>query len=220
MTDGRGESSMCPDCDATVPAGSYYCPVCGQPLDVPKPASYGRWKGGRPSRAAERSSGCGGAALMIVLAMFLLAAAACNKSPTQAIPTAPPGGALVAFRSHVVAVEAAVNAEQWQRGLMGRKTMPADNGMLFLFPSPQTTGFWMKDTLIPLSIAFMKRTQGQTYRVVRIFDMAPCTLGDKCPVFDPKASYDVALETNRGWFARHGVHVGSTGRVGTAPAGS
>ncbi len=152
----------------------------------------------------------------VFLVVFVLASGCAKKNPAAAIPTAPPGGALVAFRKQVVAVELAVSPGQWQKGLMGRRRLDPQSGMLFLFPNEQKSGFWMKDTLIPLSIAFMKRTTGQTYRVVRIFEMTPCK-ADPCHIYDPKAAYDVALEVNTGWFRRHGVHEGSIGRVGRAP---
>jgi len=152
------------------------------------------------------------------LVEVLLVSASCGtKKPAQTFPSAPPGGALVAFRKHVVAVELATTPDEWQRGLMSRRHLGADAGMLFLFPSAQKTGFWMKDTLIPLQIAFLKRTTGQTYRVAALFEMTPCK-ADPCHIYDPKASYDAALEVNTGWFTAHGVHVGSTGQVGRAPS--
>ena len=78
-----------------------------------------------------------------------------------------------------------------------------DQGMLFTFDGPTTSGFWMKDTLIPLSVAFW-RSDG---RVVDIIDMTPCTT-DPCPVYYPSAPYVAALEMNLGWFRGHGVEIG------------
>jgi uncharacterized protein len=66
----------------------------------------------------------------------------------------------------------------------------------------------MKDTLIPLSIAFY----GADGRIVRILDMEPCRR-DPCPVYDPHATYRGALEVNQGEFRRWGVEVGDTLRV-------
>jgi uncharacterized membrane protein (UPF0127 family) len=152
-------------------------------------------------------------------ACFLLAgAAACARSAGPAIPTAPPGGALMAFGKHVIAVEVAADAAEWQRGLMGRKHMAENSGMLFVFPSPQRLGFWMKDTLIPLQIAFLQRTTGQSYRVAKLFEMTPCH-ADPCHIYDPATSYDVALEANAGWFSTNHIHVGSVGKLGSAPSG-
>jgi len=151
--------------------------------------------------------------------LLLVVFAACSPTSKSATPTEPPGGALMAFGNHVAAVELAVTAPEWQKGLMNRKEMDPDHGMAFIFPSSQQLGFWMKDTLIPLSIAFMQRKQGQTYRVAKILDMQPCpaSAGNNCTIYNPNVSYDLALEMNLGWFRRNGVHVGSTGRLGRAP---
>src|SRR4029077_1590428 len=111
------------------------------------------------------------------------------------------------------------SAPEWEHGLMDRKSLAPDAGMLFLFPSPQKSAFYMFKTLIPLQIAFLQRKQGQTYRVVKLFEMTPCPASDphQCHLYDPGLSYDAALEVNGGWFTSNGVHVGSTGQVGRAP---
>ena len=204
---------LCPDCDMPVPAGVYNCPHCGQPLDFPKPASsFGRK---RRDGAKAAGSGC---ATTLVLALVVLFAA-CAKTSRSAIPTEPPGGALVAFGTHVVAVELAVNQAEWQTGLMNRKSLGTDSGMLFLFPSPSGSPFYMKDTLIPLSVAFLQRKQGETYKVIQVTDMTPCK-ADPCKLYYASLSYDAALEVNEGWFAKNGVHAGTTARVGRAPTHS
>ena len=74
-------------------------------------------------------------------------------------------------------VEIAETEKQRQRGLMFRKSLPAKAGMIFLFPSKTRGGFWMKNTFIPLSIAFY---DGRG-RILRILDMKPCR-ADPCPV--------------------------------------
>ncbi len=108
----------------------------------------------------------------------------------------------------VVLVEVADTSAERARGLMGRQQLPEDAGMVFLFPENTTSSFWMKDTLIPLSIAFY----GADGRIVRILDMEPCRR-DPCPVYDPQATYRGALEVNQGEFRRWGVEVGDTLRV-------
>ncbi len=108
----------------------------------------------------------------------------------------------------VVHVEVADTSAERARGLMGRQQLPEDAGMVFLFPENTTSSFWMKDTLIPLSIAFY----GADGRIVRILDMEPCRR-DPCPVYDPQATYRGALEVNQGEFRRWGVEVGDTLRV-------
>ena len=95
-----------------------------------------------------------------------------------------------------------------ERGLMERRELADDAGMVFVFPTDSTAAFWMKDTLIPLSIAFYD----ESGRIVRILDMEPC-LRDPCALYDPGASYRGALEVNRGAFDRWGVHEGDVLRL-------
>jgi hypothetical protein len=99
-------------------------------------------------------------------------------------------------------------ARTWEaraQGLMGRASIPDDGGMVFLFDDETRATFWMKDTLIPLSILFW---QGDG-RIIDILDMSPCR-ADPCPVYRASAPYVGALEMNRGAFERLGVEVGDT----------
>jgi uncharacterized protein len=102
-----------------------------------------------------------------------------------------------------VQVEVADSEEERAVGLMNRESLEDDAGMVFLFPEPSSGGFWMKDTLIPLSIAF---ADGQG-RILRILDMDPCR-ADPCEVYDPGVAYRTALEVNQGAFAEWGVEEG------------
>jgi uncharacterized membrane protein (UPF0127 family) len=104
-----------------------------------------------------------------------------------------------------VAVEIAETDEQRRFGLMFRKFLPDAAGMVFVFPTDTTGGFWMKNTLVPLSIAFYDRGG----RIRRILDMEPCT-AEPCPVYEPGVAYRGALEVNRGAFERWGVEEGDT----------
>jgi uncharacterized membrane protein (UPF0127 family) len=90
-----------------------------------------------------------------------------------------------------------------QRGLMGVTDLAADGGMAFLFDQPVRASFWMKDTPLPLSIAFW----GRDGRIVAVLDMPPCAT-DPCPTYRPDADFVGALEAHRGFFERHGVEVG------------
>jgi uncharacterized membrane protein (UPF0127 family) len=103
-----------------------------------------------------------------------------------------------------VRVEIARTEAQLERGLMGRTALARNRGMAFLFGAPTRARFWMKDTLIPLSIAFWNK-QG---RIVRILDMAPCR-ADPCRLYDPRVAVSGALEVNRGAFKRWGVRTGA-----------
>lgn len=107
-----------------------------------------------------------------------------------------------------VAVEVADTDPERQRGLMQRISLAADAGMVFVFPSETAGGFWMKNTLIPLSIAFY----GADGRIARILDMEPCRR-DPCPVYDPGVAYVGALEVNQGAFRRWNVSEGDRLRL-------
>ena len=97
-------------------------------------------------------------------------------------------------------VEVASDGGQRAQGLMYRDSLPAQEGMLFIYPKEQELSFWMKNTRIALSIAFA-RGDGT---IIRIADMRPMSkISTKS---EGRALY--ALETNKGWFEEHGVEVG------------
>ena len=100
-------------------------------------------------------------------------------------------------------VELAVTDRERSRGLMGRKSLGADDGMAFLFFQPTRQGFWMKNTLIPLTVAFFD----DKGRILKILDMPPCD-ASPCPIYRPGVTYDGALEVNRGALQSNGVDVG------------
>jgi uncharacterized protein len=102
---------------------------------------------------------------------------------------------------HVIEAELALTPEQRQIGLMHRREMPANRGMLFVFESPQVQCFWMKNTLLPLSIAFI----GDDGVVVNITDMKPLDETSHCS----KKPVRYVLEMNQGWFAKKGIKAGS-----------
>ncbi len=91
---------------------------------------------------------------------------------------------------------------------MNRSSLGADAGMLFVFPSDTNAAFWMKDTLIPLSVAFV----GEDGRIISESDMDPCT-ADPCPMYPASGPYTMAIEANLGWFHDHRVRVGSKARL-------
>ena len=107
-------------------------------------------------------------------------------------------------RSMTLRVEVASTDGQRAQGLMNRRILAPNAGMVFLFARPTRAQFWMKDTLIPLSIAFYDRRG----RILRILDMAPCR-ADPCPVYDAGVAFRGALEVNRGAFRSWGVKRGS-----------
>jgi hypothetical protein len=97
-------------------------------------------------------------------------------------------------------VELARTSAERSRGLMFREELPEDRGMLFVFEGETNAGFWMKDTKIPLSIAFLT-SDGL---IQETQDMEP--LSEALHV--PAKPYYYALEVNPGWFERHGVAFG------------
>jgi uncharacterized protein len=104
-------------------------------------------------------------------------------------------------KTETLAVDVASTAAQRTIGLMSRPRMPEGGGMLFLFKNPSSSGFWMRNTLIPLSIAYL----GADGTVLAIRDGLPCDLTN----LSPGLAYQSVLEVNIGWFARHGMGVGS-----------
>jgi len=103
-----------------------------------------------------------------------------------------------------IRVEVAKTPEERSYGLMGRKYLGKDEGMLFIFETEDYHGFWMKNTLIPLSIAFIEKNG----RIVWITDMKPLTLESHVP---PQPIL-YALEMNKGWFSSRGIKVGDVVR--------
>jgi len=100
-------------------------------------------------------------------------------------------------------VQIAATEETRRAGLMNRTSLAPDSGMAFLFPRPTDQSFWMKDTPIPLSIAFW----GTDGRIASMLEMTPCR-ADPCPTYFPGNAYVGAVEANRGFFVAHGVEVG------------
>jgi uncharacterized protein len=112
-----------------------------------------------------------------------------------------------------IAVELAATQEQRAYGLMERRDLPSEQGMLFTYPAPQEpqSGFWMYRTLIPLEIAFLDETGA----IVAILEMDPCEAANPrlCPMYSPGVPYVAALEVNRGFFGRWGIGVGDRVRL-------
>ena len=90
--------------------------------------------------------------------------------------------------------------QQRQIGLMFRKDMPTHEGMLFIFDEPQTQCFWMKNTLLPLSAAFLDDDGG----IVNLVDMQPQSTDSHCS--EKPVRY--VLEMNQGWFAKKKIGKG------------
>jgi uncharacterized protein len=101
---------------------------------------------------------------------------------------------------HQIEAQVAQTPQQQEIGLMFRRSMPPNEGMLFVFPSANRVCFWMKNTLLPLTAAFM--TDDGT--IVNLADMKPQTTTSHCA--DKPVRY--VLEMNKGWFGKHGIKAG------------
>jgi uncharacterized membrane protein (UPF0127 family) len=101
---------------------------------------------------------------------------------------------------HNIRAELAQTDAQRSIGLMHRREMASHEGMLFVFDQPGVQCFWMKNTLLPLSIAFL----ADDGTVVNIADMKPQSLDSHCSAQPVR----YALEMNQGWFAKRGVKTG------------
>jgi uncharacterized protein len=99
-------------------------------------------------------------------------------------------------------VEIADDPPEQTRGLMERTALGEDRGMLFVYPDEEVRSFWMKNTLIPLSIAFIASDR----RIVDLQDMKP--LDDDPPHYVSARPARYALEVNEGYFEMHGIKVG------------
>ena len=102
---------------------------------------------------------------------------------------------------HRLDVQVAATPEQRQTGLMFRKEMLQHEGMIFVFEQPGKQCFWMKNTLIPLSAAFLS----DDGTIVNIEDMKPLLLDGHCSAQPVR----YVLEMNKGWFDKKGIKAGS-----------
>ena len=102
---------------------------------------------------------------------------------------------------HQIDAQIAVSPEQRQIGLMMRKDMPQHEGMLFVFEQAGKQCFWMKNTLLPLTSAFIE----DDGTIVNLVDMKPHSLEAHCS--DKPVRY--VLEMNQGWFMKKGIKPGS-----------
>jgi uncharacterized membrane protein (UPF0127 family) len=149
-----------------------------------------------PKTATESrlSRSCIGALLGIALSSVMTLAIG-QESPTEfrVIP--------LTAGIHVIRAEVALAPDERSKGLMFRKALGPNQGMVFLFDEPAVQCMWMRNTLIPLSVAFI----ADDGRILNVEDMAPQTEDNHCAA--KPARY--ALEMNKGWFVKHGIAAGA-----------
>ncbi len=147
-----------------------------------------------------------------LLLLVLLHGAACRPPGSAAAP--PPPAQLpaeITLRlpdSAALTAPLALDDRTRQQGLMQVDHLPADRGMLFVFPRPQPEKFWMKNCLIPLDMVFMDAAG----TVVFVADHVPICTADPCPNYGPPETQEVqlVLELGAGEAARHGLRPGVT----------
>jgi uncharacterized membrane protein (UPF0127 family) len=147
-------------------------------------------------------------ASVATIATWALAAllAALAPSPAQAQPALPT--VKLNFGIHLVTAELADNDASRMRGLMFRERLAPNNGMLFVFEARAVHCMWMRNTLIPLSVAFIDDDGS----IVNIEDMQPKTEISHCAARPVR----YALEMDKGWFAQRGLKAGA--RISGLPA--
>ena len=132
----------------------------------------------------------------LALAAALLACAAFAQEPQLNLPRVK-----LAAGMHVIDAQVAATPDQRMTGLMHRKEMPQHEGMLFVFDSPAQQCFWMKNTLLPLSVAFL----ADDGTIVNIDEMQAQSLESHCSAKPVR----YVLEMNKGWFAKKGIKAGT-----------
>ena len=145
--------------------------------------------------------------LIAFLAVFAFGVVACSGADADSPPRVPSAERRVLKvegngESAKVTVELATKPDQRQQGLMFRQEMDEDAGMLFIFPEDNATGFWMKNTYIPLDIAYIS-AEGRVLEIKAAKPLDETLLA-------PAGPYRYTLEVNAGWFLRHNLGPGAT----------
>lgn len=136
----------------------------------------------------------------LVYGLFALTAALCKPGLAQNAPQLELPRIKLAAGMHLIDTQVATTPEQRSTGLMFRRDMPQTEGMLFVFEQPATQCFWMKNTLLPLTAAFV----ADDGTIVNLADMKPQTTDSHCSVKPVR----YVLEMNQGWFGKKGIKAG------------
>jgi uncharacterized membrane protein (UPF0127 family) len=146
-------------------------------------------------------------ALALLTTALLAFAVPAAPAKAQAVPQARLQTVTLTAGMHNIVAELARTPAQRQIGMMMRTTMAQHEGMLFVFDEASPQCFWMRNTLLPLSIAFI----ADDGTIVNVAEMQPKSDDSHCS--DKPVRY--ALEMNQGWFEKRGVKVGE--RIGGGP---
>lgn len=135
------------------------------------------------------------ALFVFALSLMLVLALNASSAAAQTLPVKSLSAGM-----HVIQAEVASTEATRSRGLMQRKALAPNSGMLFVFEQPNVQCFWMRNTLIPLSIAFIL----DDGTITNIADMAPMTENSHCS----SAPVRYTLEMDQGWFTQRGITAG------------
>lgn len=136
----------------------------------------------------------------IAIGLLGLAAALVNISHAQNMPQMDLQHIQLSAGMHLIDTQVAASPEQRAVGLMFRKQMPPSEGMLFVFEQASVQCFWMKNTLLPLTAAFV----ADDGTIVNLVDMKPQSLDSHCSTQPVR----YVLEMNQGWFGKKGIKAG------------
>jgi hypothetical protein len=132
----------------------------------------------------------------VVVLAFILIIPACTQGRQTLIIHSATG-------DHQVKVEVVTRSDEMARGLMYRRSLEKNSGMLFVFRREEHQSFWMKNTLIPLDMIFISRD----LIIVDITTMQPCRL-DPCPGYTSRQPAQYVLEVNAGYCRSHKIEIG------------
>jgi uncharacterized membrane protein (UPF0127 family) len=128
---------------------------------------------------------------------------AVKSQPQPAIEQTLPLGATLTIGNEIVELEVAKTPQQQEIGLMNRRSLAANRGMIFLFSPPRVTLFWMKNTLIPLDMIFLSQN-----KVIAIYhNVQPCKK-NPCPTYGPLTEIDRVIELPGGRAKTLGLQIG------------
>lgn len=136
----------------------------------------------------------------LVSKILLLALLSLNAAWAQEGPQLNLNRIKISAGMHQIDTQLATNPQERQIGLMNRPSMPTHEGMLFVFEEPAQQCFWMKNTLLPLTAAFV----AEDGTIVNLEDMKPQTTESHCS----QKPVRYVLEMNQGWFAKRGIKAG------------
>lgn len=140
---------------------------------------------------------------ILLLLSFMLFCSKAKPPKTETVPPKLENKIILTIKDKKIEVEVARTEEERALGLMYRKNLDWNKGMIFIFNEETDTPFWMKNTYLPLNIAFINKNNV----IIDILEMIP---NQETILYAPTQKYQKALEMNRGWFFENGIRIGDT----------